>query len=165
MTTYTISLDLIRHMEYEDYTPMLFRLINKDCEHEVAVDNRLKLLSAYERESLHSDILSTWIKLLQHSHYAKINYDVNEETLKDRDILEMTGRVVGSRKMIVDSLQSVGEYAEVNANNEAISDGKSVPVVNKIEAMAEIRGTNSTVYIEHSQIASNHGTISGAKIR
>lgn len=165
MTTYTLSLDLIRHMGFEDYTPILFRLINPDCEHLVAVDQNLKLLSVYERESLHPDILSTWIKLLQHSQYTKVDFEIDETALSDNEILQMTAKVVGSRKMIVDSLQSLEGCVYVNEHNVVVLGDIEVPVANKGEAIAEIRGTNTHINISHSQIANDHGKISRAEIR
>lgn len=163
--TYTVSLDLISNIECSDIVPILYRLINRECEHNVAIDAKMKLLSAYVDKAKHPRDISSWIGILSDTNdYITIDYDFEEDAINDKNIMAMTAKVVGARKMIVHSLQSV-TYTDVNSDNEAVVDGNIVPIITKDVAVNELNHKEMQInnYV-NSQIATEGSTITRSNI-
>lgn len=164
MTTYSISLDLICNLEGDDIISILYRLINKECEHTIAVDSKMKLLKAFVSKAKRPNDISSWISLLSDTmNYTPVSFEFDENNIQDADILLMTARIVGSKKMIVSSLQSI-DYTEVNSHNEAVVEGAIVPFVTKKVAIQEINHSSLQINYNNSQIAMNGSSISKSKI-
>lgn len=170
MTTYTITLDLIKNIKPEEIVSVLYRLINEECSDCIAIDDEMKLLKNYYKYSPYPDFISSWIKLMTYRQcYISVRYTISSDEFSDKDILLMTNELLGDKKMVVHSIQSVKEYGTIEVKygkNHAMLVDVCVPVISCREAKIALNTmVNNTNNISESIMAFDHAEINRSTIK
>lgn len=147
---YTITTDLIKNITPKEIFSVLYPLINDDCIDSIAIDQDMKLLDIYYKNSSNPEYISSWIRLLSETNcYTPIQYSFDSDLFSDKDILIMTSKVIGAKKMIVYSLQSINNYVDEvkieNGNNMAILGDTTVQVIECNTARREINAATRQI--------------------
>lgn len=171
MASLTLSIDFFENINFHYIKTILHRLDDDYyCTHRVAIDSDCKLFRVYceKCNQEYLDQVAAWIKCFTNG-YCKFdktpNFHIDPTAIQDKNIFEMTLKLIGEKMMVVDSLQSTWGYAHKTDSDSQEETARIVDCKYADEFLN--RGNNLTdqIIINHSIVATNGASITHSKIK